>query len=435
MSGPSLQIEQNGDPALELCGTWSIMKQVPTMVEFSSSAFPNSAFDRLNVRFYWPLVIFLTLVHAKHVKLSVHVEVRKSEVALFSEDEIIGLGATCTWMCVLAGLHDLTSWMEEDEGGKQSSVWDIVSTLVERGRLGYKEDERKARSLLEARNAAVDSDKFRKTLREQRDSLLERLVEYAIGTQSSTAEGVKRAVFQILMNLYILFCPTRPVTEDGQWLPTEILALQLDDEVQYRCAGFIQATIEQYAELLEDDRPSEESTERDDSSDSQEDVRAVKNVRGKGPSKTQSKTPAERNQPTSRVSLEQEYQFVVTVSPFLRAIRAGAVHVRHGAVLLAHYGRLGPVFDICTKVIVDVLREECMYNDNGEVVVDIVTQALKEMKRYGQNLECPLQASTRAGNIFVKLKDTVNSGVMPSTVATTRKHDPLSFNFPTWSNP
>ncbi|KAI6128214.1 hypothetical protein EDD16DRAFT_1550109 [Pisolithus croceorrhizus] len=315
------------------------------------------------------------------------------EVASFSEDEIIALGAVCTRMCVLAGSRDLTSWMEEDEGGKQSSAWDIVSALVERGRLGYKEEERmieqglhllglhiiwKARRLPDAGDEAADSNKLRETLREQRDSLLERLIEYAVGTQSNTAEGVKRAAFQNLMNLYILFCPTRPDAEDGQRLPTEVLALQLDDEVQYRCAGFIQATIEQYAELLEDDRPSEELTERDDSSDDQEDVRAVKNVKGKGPSKTRSKTPAERSQPASRASLEQEYQFVATVSPFLRAIRAGAVHVKHGAVLLAHYGRLGPVFDLFTKVVVDVLREEGMYNDNGEVVVDVVTQALKE---------------------------------------------------------
>ncbi|KAI6145125.1 hypothetical protein BKA82DRAFT_4170216 [Pisolithus tinctorius] len=279
------------------------------------------------------------------------------EVASFNEDEVIALAAVCTRMCVLAGSRDLSSWMEEDEGGKQSSAWDIVSALVERGRLGYKEEERmieqglhllglhimwKARGLLDARDEAADNKRLR----------------------------VKRAAFQNLMNLYILFCPTLAAAEDGQRPPTEVLALQLDDEVQYRCAGFIQATIEQYAELLEDERPAEELTEKDDSSDDQEDVRPVKNVKSKDRRKTRSKTP-ERSQPASKAPLEQEYQFVATISPFLRAIRAGAV-------LLAHYGRLGPVFDLCTKVIVDVLRDEGMYNDNGEVVVDVVTRALKE---------------------------------------------------------
>lgn len=70
---------------------------------------------------------------------------------------------------------------------------------------------------------------------------------------------------------------------------------------------------------------------------------------------------------------------MATISTFLRAIRAGAIDVKHGVILLAHYGRLGPVFDLCTKVIIDVLRDEGMYNENGEVVVQVATQGLKEV--------------------------------------------------------
>lgn len=81
----------------------------------------------------------------------------------------------------------------------------------------------------------------------------------------------------------------------------------------------------------------------------------------------------------SRSRLEQEYIFIGVISTFLRAIRAGAVHVRHGAVLLAHYGRLSSTFDECSKVMVDVLREEGMYNGNPEVVVSVVTQAVREV--------------------------------------------------------
>ncbi len=51
------------------------------------------------------------------------------------------LGATCARLSMLAGVRDMSSWMEEDEGGKQSSAWDIVSALLDRGRLGYKEEE------------------------------------------------------------------------------------------------------------------------------------------------------------------------------------------------------------------------------------------------------------------------------------------------------
>lgn len=63
------------------------------------------------------------------------------EVASFSEDEILALGAICSRLSVLLGIRDMTAWIEENESGKQSSAWDIISAIVERGRLGYKEEE------------------------------------------------------------------------------------------------------------------------------------------------------------------------------------------------------------------------------------------------------------------------------------------------------
>lgn len=63
------------------------------------------------------------------------------ELASFSEDEVIALAGICSRLATLAGTRDMTAWMEEDEGGKQSSAWDIVNALAERGRLGYKEEE------------------------------------------------------------------------------------------------------------------------------------------------------------------------------------------------------------------------------------------------------------------------------------------------------
>jgi cohesin complex subunit SA-1/2 len=43
--------------------------------------------------------------------------------------------------------------------------------------------------------------RYKEVMKEQRESLLEKLTEYAVGTQSNTVEGVKRAV----SNLYSLF--------------------------------------------------------------------------------------------------------------------------------------------------------------------------------------------------------------------------------------
>jgi cohesin complex subunit SA-1/2 len=63
------------------------------------------------------------------------------ELATFKEDEVSALSHICARLAIFAKIRNMISWIEEDEGGKQSSAWDIVSALAERGRLGYKEEE------------------------------------------------------------------------------------------------------------------------------------------------------------------------------------------------------------------------------------------------------------------------------------------------------
>ena len=52
----------------------------------------------------------------------------------------------------------------------------------------------KAKGLTAAANPTPDQEQFRDALREQRDSLLEKLTEYAVGRQSNPSHGVRRAV-------------------------------------------------------------------------------------------------------------------------------------------------------------------------------------------------------------------------------------------------
>ncbi|KAI5121584.1 hypothetical protein M0805_009455 [Coniferiporia weirii] len=317
------------------------------------------------------------------------------EVATFSDDEAHSLGAICARLCALAGSRDLTAWMEEDEGGKQSSAWDIVCALAERGRLGYKEEELmidralqllmlhviwKARNFMRSVGSAEDRELLQEAVREQRDVLLEKLIEYAIGTQSNTLLSVKRAAFQNLLTLYTLFS-SGPEDVDKKETPLSPLALSMSDEIQYRCAGFVQAEIERYAEELEGDRP-ERGEESDDNSDSgvetptgMPEKRKTQTAKGKGKKADASPGITEIK---SKSQLEQEYVFNATMTTFLRALRAGVIDVRHGSVLLAHYGRLGPSFDLSSKLMVDILREEGMYKENGNLVVEVIVDALKE---------------------------------------------------------
>lgn len=84
------------------------------------------------------------------------------------------------------------------------------------------------------------------------------------------------------MTLHVLFCSAETLAADGLPLPTASLSLTLDDEVQYRCAGYVQAEIERYAEQLDDGSPAtREKGKSDPDSSSDEDDRQPTKAKGK----------------------------------------------------------------------------------------------------------------------------------------------------------
>ena len=73
------------------------------------------------------------------------------------------------------------------------------------------------------------------------------------------------------MNLHVLFCPTDMVGPDGAAFPTAAVPIVLDDEIQYRCAGFIQAEIERYAEDVAEPKQKAKAGSDDENSASDDD--------------------------------------------------------------------------------------------------------------------------------------------------------------------
>ena len=88
------------------------------------------------------------------------------------------------------------------------------------------------------------------------------------------------------MNLHILFAPPQADIHDASIPPTATLPLTLDEEVQYRCAGFIQAELERHAEDMEALSPptSEDSDNASDNEHSNdEEYRTKRKGKGKKP--------------------------------------------------------------------------------------------------------------------------------------------------------
>lgn len=52
----------------------------------------------------------------------------------------------------------------------------------------------------------------------------------------------------------------------------------------------------------------------------------------------------------------------------------------HGASLLANYGRFGETFDDGLRVIVDVLREEGIYDKNSNETASTIITSIKEVR-------------------------------------------------------
>jgi cohesin complex subunit SA-1/2 len=72
-----------------------------------------------------------------------------------------------------------------------------------------------------------------------------------------------------------------------------------------------------------------------------------------------------------------EIQFLQLVAVFVGAIRCGVLDSDHAKEPLAHCGRFGATYDAVVKKLVDVLRDEGIYNRDSTIVVAISTEALQ----------------------------------------------------------
>lgn len=62
------------------------------------------------------------------------------ESSAFEEDELLALRGWVARIEKLYGVKDISTSLDDTDDGKHSSAWEIVDSLVERGRLGYKDE-------------------------------------------------------------------------------------------------------------------------------------------------------------------------------------------------------------------------------------------------------------------------------------------------------
>ena len=63
------------------------------------------------------------------------------ESSAFEEDELLALSSWVARIDNLNSALDVSAALDETDEGKHSSAWEIIDSLAERGRLGYKDEE------------------------------------------------------------------------------------------------------------------------------------------------------------------------------------------------------------------------------------------------------------------------------------------------------
>ena len=107
------------------------------------------------------------------------------------------------------------------------------------------------------------------------------------------------------MNVHILFGPA------------EKMSISLDDEVQFRCAGYVQAEIERYAETLAE---TDEEEQDDDNEDEEIENTTGDEVRSNAGDESKKNTKAKKAKMKTRIIKEGSSVPYVLNDPFQQAL-------------------------------------------------------------------------------------------------------------------
>ena len=79
------------------------------------------------------------------------------ETAVLGEEEAKSIEGVALRVACLSSTRDMMTWMEDDEGGKQSRALDIFLALLERAKLGYESEDKVCMSCCGRLDEEVDS--------------------------------------------------------------------------------------------------------------------------------------------------------------------------------------------------------------------------------------------------------------------------------------
>ncbi|WWC65419.1 uncharacterized protein I303_108037 [Kwoniella dejecticola CBS 10117] len=276
-------------------------------------------------------------------------EIGAEDVALMmpEEENIAKLEAILLRILFMEKSRDISEIMEDEEN--QSSAWNIICALADRGRFGYKEESKMIELAVQIvlyhitwafrKFTEVDSKDDGKvdTLKEKRDKAAEIFQELTLGDNTNTLDHVRRQAFISYLTIHLLFA-NPPKSEDLSQA-AKAAPMTVEDETQHRLGGAFVAAVEKYAA----EREAFIEAHGDEAS-----------------------------------AIPEDLTFLQLTSIMVAAIRKGVLEIEHAKEPLAHFGRLGPTYDAIVKKLVDALRDEGIYNKESETVQHVAGSALQQ---------------------------------------------------------
>lgn len=81
----------------------------------------------------------------------------------------------------------------------------------------------------------------------------------------------------------------------------------------------------------------------------------------------------------SVAAAQREVVFLELVAAFVGGMRCGVIDVEQAKEPLTHYGRFSATYDQLVKMLVDVLRDEGIYNGEATTVQHVISEALQNV--------------------------------------------------------
>ncbi|KAM0792165.1 hypothetical protein ACM66B_004862 [Microbotryomycetes sp. NB124-2] len=330
---------------------------------------------------------------------------KEIESAAFEEDELLILTSTMTRIDKLLKAQNLVEALEDTEDEQHTSAWDIVDSVVDRGMLGYRDEATMIAHGIgilgthfvwqlsmfikdKSKNDMVDATALA-VLVERRDKLMIKLEEIAVGASTNANQSVKQAALTTLLDIHVLCESISSPARDPDGQLSDLRA-EMSDELQSRCAGFIEAELERYSEELSSlrEQDQEGGAAGSDESGSETDTGTQKSKK-KGSQKSQKQKetglPKRKSPQEIRAANKRDFErllaarrFEQVIHPFVRALHAGSLDLQHATVLLSRYEHFGAGYDHWCKLIIQDLRDEGIYSTDGAAsVVKVILATLK----------------------------------------------------------